>query len=117
MNNPQLDFLYKARTDERLPFGRAWCGPEKFDHGALTMIAQFLTDPQGDGQDVDIMARAQPARSYELIIHARDMPFGVTKTVPGYKIGFTDPASLPTIGHLARAICAGTVRVYNQPET
>lgn len=78
-----LDQFYVKSRDDRAPWGKLWCGPNKFECGVDTLIAQVAKQSEG-GQSVDVYCCARPARLLRLVV-APD-PDSVGNPQPGYEV-------------------------------
>ena len=94
-----MDFLYNAKKEATAAFGKAWCGPEKFQHGEQIIVAQYAAEE--DGQPVEVFCTAMPAVFYTLIVFPN-----AAATRRGYIVG-TGSDMTNWAADTARAISGG----------
>lgn len=74
--------LYTTADHDMEPFGSSWVGPDKLAHGERTLVARYLGE--GDGQPVEVMCTAMPARFYQLVVLPH--PNSVGEPQAGYEV-------------------------------
>lgn len=96
--------MYVVTDDEKAPFAKNWCGPEKFEKFKKTLIATF----RGDFRTVKVYCKAAPARFYD--IEAFPTPAGAEESDEGFVLstGTIDPE---LVAQVADAISNGTMSV------
>ena len=77
-----IDEIYRPYKEEKDAFGEHWCGPDKYPHLELTLIALF-PKTNDDGQGVTVYCTAAPVRFYELEVK------GGTNSVGTVQEGYT----------------------------
>lgn len=59
------DTLYVVKHAERMDYAKFWCGPDRLEHGKLTLIAK-VPKTEDDGCDVEVYCTAMPSRFYSV---------------------------------------------------
>lgn len=103
-----FDKLYLTRSDDRAPWGRGWCGPDKFEGGVDTLIARIAKPPESDGQSVEVYCCAFPTRFLHLVV-APD-PDRLGNPQPGCEIELGSGMTQLAVD-LAKAIACGMLAV------
>lgn len=92
--------LYEVDGTDRIPFGKHWCGPPRFEHGEDALVATY--DPtSNDGQKVEVYCYAPPARGYVI----KALPSGNQR---GFKLS-TGTGAGHLVATIAEAIASATL--------
>lgn len=94
-----MEFLYNAKTEAANAFGKAWCGPERFQHGEQIIVAKYAEEE--GGQPVEVFCTAMPAIFYTLIVSPN-----ASATQRGYIVS-TGSGMTNFAAETARAISTG----------
>jgi hypothetical protein len=108
-----IDCTFKDR--DRRPFGKHWCGPERFEIWKETLVAKY-SQLSGDGQPVHVYCTAAPARFYTLKVLSA--PSSVGDPQPPYALKFvvnTGSEQQDLVAQVARAIAMGLLDFVPPP--